>query len=434
MLLDILIKRDISKENIIFFFRIILRFGFCFYILFSPLGKAPANIGSIMAMIGLIGSYALDYQNSNLKLLGKLKWIYIFFLTFLLFKAFHNIHISNGWYGFYTNIHGAFTLFLVALEFVRSARDLKLLIGLFCVAGFYEGLDGIYQYVTGFDFVRGDPPMGGPTGIRLTGSMKTFRVGNYMSMILPVCLGAWFLLPQVWKSWRKILFMTAILFPGLFLFLGAQTRSGFLGFFVALVALYTLLRGLSWRIVTGGTALLAWALFFGSKRTSFDMILKDGRIQELWPYALKVFENAPLLGVGLNSYNPGVRALGLTFQMHSQTIQHPHNIYLQFLCEMGIIGLATLLCFLLTYMTWSLRNIIQGLALNGEGRIPWILTSFFWVSFLGYMASGISGHDFFRTWWLGMAFSLLGIILGSCLTFRVRTEKPLAPAALPSQH
>jgi O-antigen ligase len=262
--------------------------------------------------------------------------------------------------------------------------------------------------------------------------MKTYRVGNYMSMILPVCLGAWFLLPQALKNWRKILFMAAILFPGLFLFLGAQTRSGFLGFFVALVALYTLMRGLSWRIMTGGATILAWALFFGSKRTSFDMILKDGRIQELWPYALKVFESAPLLGVGLNSYNRGVRALGLTFQIHSQTIQHPHNIYLQFLCEMGIIGLAVLLCFFLTYMLWSLRNILQGLALNGEGRTPWMLTSFFWVAFLGYMASGLSGHDFFRTWWLGMAFSLLGIVLGSCLTFRARTEKTLA--APPNQH
>lgn len=410
-----------DKEKLIFFFSFLLRFGFCFYILFFPVGKAPANIGSVCAMIGLLGTYALDYQNSNLKLLGKLKWIYFIFIGFILFKVFHNINISNGWYGFRTNINGAFTLFLIGLEFIRNKRDLKIVIALFTVASFYEGLDGIYQYIVGVDFIRGDPPLSGPTGIRLTGSMKTYRVGNYMSLILPISLGAWVLLPSTWSRWQKAIFMTVILFPGMFLFLGAQTRSGFLGFFVAATALYALLRGFTWKILAGGAVLLSWALFFGSKRTSFEMILQDGRIQELWPYALKVFQSSPLLGVGLNSYNPGVHALGLEFQRHSQSIQHPHNIYIQFLCEMGIIGLAVLICFFATYLIWSLRHIINGLTAKEE-RNPWIMTSFFWTAFIGYTATGLSGHDFFRPWWLGTAFSILGIVMGSCLTLRSKAK------------
>jgi O-antigen ligase len=410
-----------NKDTLISFFSFLLRFGFCFYILFFPIGKAPANIGSICAMIGLLGTYALDYQNSNLKLLGKLKWIYFIFIGFILFKAFHNINISNGWYGFRTNVNGAFTLFLIGLEFIRNKRDLKIVIALFTIAGFYEGLDGIYQYIVGVDFIRGDPPLSGPTGIRLTGSMKTYRVGNYMSLILPISLGAWALFPSTWSRWKKAIFMAIILFPGMFLFLGAQTRSGFLGFFVAAVALYALLRGFTWKILAGGAALLSWALFFGSKRTSFEMVLQDGRIQELWPYALKVFQSAPLLGVGLNSYNPGVHALGLEFQRHSQSIQHPHNIYLQFLCEMGIIGLLVLVCFFGTYLIWSLRHTIKGFVTN-EKRAPWIMLSFFWAAFLGYTATGLSGHDFFRPWWLGTAFSILGIVMGGCLTLSGETK------------
>lgn len=405
------------------FFYNLMRFGFCFYILFFPLGIAPREIGSILSMIGLIGYYRFSYHESNLKKIGVLKWIYLFFIAFLFFKVFHNIDIPTGWYGFRTNIHKAFILIFVGMEFVRSKRDLKLLIVLFCIAGFYEGLDGIYQYITGVDFIRGTDILGGPTGIRLTGSMKTYRVGNYISMILPVCLGAWFLLPAAWNRIQKTLFMAAMLFPATFLFIGAQTRSGFLGFFVAVIALYFLLRGFSWKIAGGTVLTVAWALFFGFKRTSLDLIMQDGRIKELWPYALEVFKSAPLLGVGINGYNPGVHSLGLSFQMHSQGIPHPHNIYIQFLCETGIIGLTILLVFLATFLLWTLRHILTGLRSSDPAiKSPWVLTALFWASFLGYTATAMSGHNFFRTWWLGLAFSLLGIVIGACLSF-LRTEK-----------
>lgn len=44
------------KYNEIFF--TIFRFGLCFYILFSSLGNAPRQIGSIIAFIGIIFYYS----------------------------------------------------------------------------------------------------------------------------------------------------------------------------------------------------------------------------------------------------------------------------------------------------------------------------------------------------------------------------------------
>jgi len=398
-----------NKENLSLFSINLLRIGFCIFILTLPIGKAPSNIGSVTALIGLIGYYSTTYRESNLYALGRIKWVYYLFIAFLFFKVFHNINISNGWYGFQTNINGAFTLLLIGLEFIRNKKDIKLLVILFAIAGFYEGLDGIYQYVTGFDLIRGDAPLSGPTGIRLTGSFKTYRVGNYMSLVLPVAFATWFILPTRWSKQAKCAFMSALLAPGIFLLVGSQTRSGLLGFLVASTATLVLLNAISWKGLVGSGAVLLGGLLF-IKRTSFEMIMQDGRIKELWPFAWKVFESAPILGVGLNSYNPGVKALGLKFQMHSQGIPHPHNIYLQFLCEMGLIGLGILLFFLLSYMLWSLRKIVIARTADDSGA--WKLTVCFWAAFLGYMASGLSAHDFFRTWWLGMAFSILGIIMG----------------------
>lgn len=404
-----------DKDNLSLFSINLLRLGFCIFILTLPIGKAPSNVGSVTALIGLIGYYSTKYRESNLCSLGRIKWVYFLFISFLFFKIFHNINISNGWYGFQTNINGAFTLLLIGLEFIRNEKDIKLLVILFAIAGFYEGLDGIYQYVTGFDLIRGDAPLGGPTGIRLTGSFKTYRVGNYMSLVLPVAFATWFILPSRWSKQARYAFLATVLAPGIFLLVGSQTRSGLLGFLVATIATLVLLNAISWKGLACSGAVLAGGLLF-IKRTSFEMIMQDGRIKELWPFAWKVFESAPILGVGLNSYNPGVHALGLKFQMHSQSIQHPHNIYLQFLCEMGLIGLGILLFFLLSYMLWSLRKII--IARTSDESRAWKLTACFWATFLGFMASGLSAHDFFRTWWLGMAFSILGIIMGCGLVLQ----------------
>lgn len=410
-LLDPLLNAQSTRERWIYIFTLLLRFGLYFYILFAALGKAPRNIGSITAIVGLIGYYSLDYKNSNLKRLGALKWIYFIFLAYLLFKVFHNIHISNGWYGFKTNIHQGFTLFFVGLESVHNNKDLKRIIALFCIASFYQGLDGIYQWFTGTDFIHGTKTWDS----RLTGTMKTPRVGNYISMLLPICLGVWWLLPQHWPKNSRFLFMILLLFPPIFLLIGSQTRSGILGAFCAVLIFFILFQGFSWKQLILASGVAIWALFWGFKRTAWETLMQDPRFSEVWPHALAVFKSAPILGVGLNSYNPGVHSLGLEFVRESSFLQHPHNIYLQFLCEMGIVGLIILLVFYGSYLMWSLDKMRHGLKNSAKNK-AWIMTACFWASFLGYMVTAISGHDFFRTWWLGLALSILGVVMGSCLT------------------
>lgn len=404
----------------------IFRFGLCFYIVFSALGSAPRQIGSIIALIGIIFYYLFDYKNSNLKYLGNIKFIYFIFIGFLAFKSIHNIDISDGIYAFRLNIHEAFSLFFVALEFVRNDRDIKFLVILFCIAGFFQGLNGIYQYVTGADFVRDTPIVYWFGGMRLTGSMKTYRVGNYLSMVIPICLSAWFILPRAWRSVTKVMGMLCLVTPPMFLLIGSQTRSAFVGMFVALLALFFMFRGFSWKKIAASIAVLSWGLFFGFQRTSLEMIQQDGRIRELWPFALKVFQSAPILGVGLGGYTKGVHAAGLTFKMHSHSFPHPHNVYLQFLCEMGIVGLLLLLVFLASFLFWSLHHLLRFRRSHPANALS-DLTPFFWASFLGYTATAISAHDFFRPWWLALAFTILGIVAGSVVTMQRQTPASNPP-------
>lgn len=411
-----LLHAQSRREQWIYIFLFLLQFGLYFYILFSALGKAPRNIGSITALVGLVGYYALDYKNSNLNRLGSLKWIYFIFLAYLFFKVFHNIQISNGWYGFKNNAYQGFALFFIGLESIRTDKDLKRLLIFFCIAGFYQGLDGIYQWITGVDFFHGTTAHHWQESVRLTGSMKTYRVGNYLSMILPLCLGAWWLLPSHWSKLPRLLVMIFLLLPPVFLLIGSQTRSGMLGAFVAIAALILLYRGFSWKQVFLASGVTIWALFWGFKRTAWETLKDDPRIVEIWPHAIQIFKSAPLLGVGLNSFNPGMQSLGLEFVKEPAYLQHPHNVYLQFLCEMGLVGLIILLMFYGSYLFWSLKKIQQGMK-NKELHTTWAMTACFWASFLGYMVTAFSGHDFFRNWWLGLALCILGILMGNCLFF-----------------
>lgn len=409
-----MLEAPTRREQWIIIFTWLLRFGLYFYILFSALGKAPRYIGSLMALTGLVGYYALDFKNSNFKRLGALKWIYFIFLAYLAFKVVHNIQISNGWYGFKTNVHQGFALLFIGMEAIRNPQDLLRLVTCFALAAFYQGLDGIYQWFTGFDFINGNEVNRWHGGVRLTGSMKTPRIGNYLSMVLPIAMGFWWVLPSAWSRLTRWAILLLVLFPPLFLLLGSQTRSGIFGTFVALLAWIIIYRGWSWKPMLLASGVALWALFLGFKRTAWETLMQDPRFLEVWPHAWAVFKSAPLLGVGLNSYNPGVHALGLEFVREPSFLQHPHNIYLQFLCEMGLAGLILLLLFYGSYLWSSLKTIIQALKTQTHTR-TWPIITCFWASFLGYLVTAFSGHDFFRTWWLGLALCILGILMGSCL-------------------
>jgi len=69
---------------------------------------------------------------------------------------------------------------------------------------------------------------------------------------------------------------------------------------------------------------------------SSDYSSVNGRIM-LWDYALDMFYEKPVLGMGLGSYNIYNYAQG------TGQLQFAHNQYLQFLAETGLIGCAVLL-------------------------------------------------------------------------------------------
>jgi O-antigen ligase len=105
------------------------------------------------------------------------------------------------------------------------------------------------------------------------------------------------------------------------------------------------------------------------ERFSLDHLLREQR-PTFWANALKIFSNYPLVGSGLGTFTglyPDVEQEGVLVRAF-----HAHNDYLEYLAELGILGMGLLLGGILflavkSFLVWRERNHpeVKGLALGG---------------------------------------------------------------------
>jgi hypothetical protein len=317
-----------------------------------------------------------------------------------------------------TGINKAYILPFIAMECVRDRRDLQLLVLACAVASFWEGIDGLWQAMTGSDFIMGYALHAG----RLTGSIGDYAVGNYIALAMIPAFGLWFLLRDRLSLPLSLFCWTASLWPAFFLLFGARTRSGVL----AVAAALGIWAFLLWRerrrkaiLLLPAVALGVLGLFYlvthQPEVLTIKAVAHDGR-WSLWSIAWQIFRAHPWFGAGAGQYNATFRAMGLVPERDAITISHPHNLYLDILYAHGIVGFVLGMAFLVGMVVWGWRHI--GPQLLQECRDPdtgdhWRLTACFWVAFVGWLVNGIFGHDFYRLWWLALSMSYLGVMIGA---------------------
>jgi len=100
----------------------------------------------------------------------------------------------------------------------------------------------------------------------------------------------------------------------------------------------------------------------------------DIRYEWLWPRALAYFRQSPLVGLGFGSFDDQIHTVtsyfgifgvpsGMTI-VHSDS--HAHNSYLNFLAELGVVGLTLMLSFYWRLIRWSQEG--AAAAMNDEKR------------------------------------------------------------------
>lgn len=434
----------------------LLRLTVAFYIVTLPLGQSFREIGAIGSLITLIAYYSSGFKKTNLALFP----LQQIFFAFILFFAFNilismnpheSLHVYMSWF------YNGPILFLAGLEAVRKPRDIATIVILFSIMNFYEGLDGVYQYLTGIDLIQGDAPIGEIR--RLTGSLSTPRVANLLCISLSMmCAFPFVIRRKLSTFWSWTLFIVLIT-PGIFLLLGTKTRSGIFSFALSFILMIALsLHKVSFThkykflsrkniFITGvvlATLAIASAAFlrlsvdkkspFYSERLhlehygdrfAFSTIEDNSRFIDIYPAAIKIFMHYPLFGAGIGTFHDAKTSLGIVFKRIKHDIPHPHDIYLQFLCETGIVGFFLAALFLGGCTIWSLRKIFFGLKNKEESHL-WHVISFFWCAYVSYLFSGLSAHSFFRTWWAGISMTVLGLTIGACLLMSKKHQEMLS--------
>ena len=390
----------------------------CSIVLF-PLGRAPQVAFPLVQIPFLLYLYWKDWNNCTLRKLP-CAWCFIPLAFCVVLQQLLSHWPAQSWHSISPNLYRGFWLAFVGMECVRTEKDLRYLVVAFWITAFYQGIDGIWQYTTGKDWIR-DTPM---AGSRLTASFGTPRVGNYIGIIGIPALGIWYLLRTRNMS-SKIIMMTLFMFPAFFLWIFAQARTGYIALLGALYVAYVF----NWakptkRNIFIPLVLAIFAVLFGPERISLHRMMVDGRI-DIWETAFKTILHSFWFGSGASTFANEYQALG--FSIPEGVLDHPHNIYLQFWVDGGLVSFVGILIFLLGMLLWPLPRIRQGVKAEQRGELSghfWRLTAFFWAAWLAYLITGVSGHDFYRTWWISVAMTMLGIMLGAYGNGTLQRESP----------
>lgn len=393
--------------------RLILFFFFVLSILFFPFGEAFRVIFPIACLPFLSILYWKDWNNSTLRHLP-IRWLFGIFVISFFIQLLASEWIFASWVSIYPNFFRGFILVFVGMEVVRSEYELRWLIIAFAGAFFLEGLDGVWQAITGFDCIKHTALIDG----RLTGSLGTYRVGNYMSIIVFPAMGIWMFIPTKSIVFRGVLTIL-LLSPGIVLWVGAFTR---IGYFACIVGLYILwlciwTKRVWWKIIVPPVIFVSFLTVFGISRLSWKIIFTDPRV-ELWTKALRVGLENFWFGSGSSTFILALQKYGFCLNCDlSMDLGHPHNMYIQFFVDGGIVGLFSYLFFLFGVTYWSWSVIQKGVQEELLGQIHgeyWRFTSFFWAGWVAYLCTGCGAHDFYRTWWFSTAATILGIVVGAC--------------------
>jgi O-antigen ligase len=295
-----------------------------------------------------------------------LLWVYMLMAAPLAMAPLHALGRS------FIFIRGPLFALCLVLLLLRKREQLELFekaaLG-WCI---FIMLDSLFQYVVGMD-ILGHARL---EQIRLTGPFNKNVPGIYSLRLYPMAIaGLLLVLSQQRARWLAHGLMVFMLLAELFSFLSGE-RIVFLLFTVinlaALVAVVWVLRPSRTLLLSGLAVLLAGAVgvvlyaqtmvartigYFLAQLRNFQ----DTGYYDIFRLALRLWQQSPWVGIGTGYYTDACKALHYETR-YEGCPEHPHNIYLQWLSENGVIGLLLFVLFLFLLF----RQLLRGLDFKRE--------------------------------------------------------------------
>jgi putative inorganic carbon (hco3(-)) transporter len=395
-----------------------------------PFSKAAISIFSITAIIAWFLSKGIKLKNKELRLSNT--WDFLrknpahmalaVFLTVNIISCITGVAIGHSLKAFFTKTLEYALFFIVVVDVFSDYKKLKrlLIVTLISVALAY--INGIAQYIIGFDIARGFPLSNGA----ITGAFSNPNgFGNYVIMFIPILLGL-SICKNILFRYRAIIFFMFSM--SLFCMIFTYSRASVIGFSAA-VLFFGFVKSKKLLfvfiiILLLGFFILPNRLHDQLKRTSnLETLQKEHRVS-LYMSAINIVKNYPITGAGLNTYAMVIPKYAID---DSDRNHYAHNSYLQIAAETGIVGLMAFLWFL-----WAI--FIKGMRHLRLLRSCGMSKSDIYNLILGLMAGivGFSVHAFFDTTFTAvMLAALFWIMLGAVVAVSNINESCLADGAKP---
>ncbi len=353
---------------------------FCVSVLFFPLFPALGALGLVI-VLGIIwrDNYEQIIHNDLNRAFGILAGLLI--ISSALAK-----YPQSAWLGL-ANFLPYFALFMALRCLITEPRQLRYLSWLLILPSLPIVLLGYGQLFLAWDtnplietiFGWQLIPLGVPTGRMSSVFIYTNFLAIYLAIAFTLTLGLW------WSTWREkttklkaatlfsLLLLTLILFADISGLVLTSSRNawGLAVFSFMAYALYLGWRWLVWGVTSAATAIF-WASFapnLGGTQLrrvvpafiwlrlsdqAYERPVETLRLTQ-WQFCWDLITERPIFGWGLRNFTPLYEA-----QMNLW-LGHPHNLFLMFGAETGIISLLLFLAIIATIMfpvvklcsTWS---------------------------------------------------------------------------------
>ncbi len=295
---------------------------------------------------------------------------------------------------FMKNFLWTFAYFILLINILTSEQRLKGFIWLYILAGGYTALSSTIAYITGNLVVA--------QGIERAESL-TGTDPNTLAVTLVLHL-PFMILAVPWIK-NKFLRVLPIIFAAASILTIAITgsRSGVIGLVVTGFMIWlvskkkVLVAMLAILVLVGG-----WFSLDDQYKERYSSIFSshydpstEGRF-DAWIAGLQMFTHNPITGIGVDNF-PYAYGAGV-YSTHSNYLR-PHNMYVQIIAELGILGLLAFGSFIYYVLrqNFRLRKRLKAEGIRGSPLL--------WISYAvtiscgALFVSAIFGHSLFRGHW-----------------------------------
>lgn len=355
-----------------------------YQIRFSLAGIPGTFLEGMILILGVLGAWrAWGTGGQRIKLTAAHIWIFLFFLAGLI-SVFTSPVTLKAAGVFKAYVFEPILFYFLARNIINTPTRLANLWNTLSLLVLYLSLFGIYQFLS----LENLPPSWWAVDIASRRITSLLNHPNALALLLGPILGLLVFLPR-----KNFLCWSALIF-GLLPFYLTFSRAGWLALLgtVFILGLWTRYRKIVLTSVMIGLLFIVAIPF--SREKLFALASGGDPSQEnryvLWAAAGDMLKQSPFLGVGLMGFRESFKNYPVG---PDQVVQnYPHNIFLNFWLETGLLGLISIFAVLVVFLK----------RLHGELKIP-LLAAMMVIFLHGLVDVPYFKNDLSVLFWLFLA-------------------------------